>query len=104
MSVLAVAVSRCVCNSFLHRLTKMSTRWFASYGFSIGIEDVTPTFSTKECIVAGYAECDEVITKFNSGKLERLAGCDADQTLESTMNGILGRIRNQVRATLATAA
>ena len=75
-----------------------------SYGFSIGIEDVTPTFSTKECIVAGYAECDEVITKFNSGKLERLAGCDADQTLESTMNGILGRIRNQVRATLATAA
>jgi DNA-directed RNA polymerase III subunit RPC1 len=82
--------------SFLHRLTKMSTRWFQNFGFSIGIEDVMTTFNTKDSIVAGYKECDEKIELYKRDKLPRLPGCDAEQTLESHMNGILGRIRNQV--------
>jgi DNA-directed RNA polymerase III subunit RPC1 len=66
------------------------------YGFSIGIEDVTPTFETKDQIAKGYAEVAGKIDLFNSGRLERLPGCDSDQTLETLVNGILGRIRNSV--------
>ena len=86
------------CCSFLHRLTTMTTRWFTSYGFSIGIEDVTPSFNFGHVIDAGYTECDSFMQKYKKGDLERLPGCNEEQTLESYMNGTLGRVREQVGA------
>lgn len=40
--VLIRDVSPDVAANVMLRMTKMSTRWLTNYGFSIGIEDVTP--------------------------------------------------------------
>ena len=80
------------------RLSKFASRWLSNYGMSIGISDVTPyqIVNQKEAIVKeGYDKCDEIIAKFNQGKLSLKAGCNDDQTLESELNGILSEIREK---------
>lgn len=80
------------------RLAKLSARWLGNRGFSIGINDVQPgprLMAEKAKLVAkGYAECDHNIEEFRKGRLETQAGCTAEQTLESSISGILSRIRD----------
>jgi DNA-directed RNA polymerase III subunit RPC1 len=83
----------------MNRLSKLSARWFTNMGFSIGITDVYPSESLNrsknELVEKAYAECDEVIAKFKAGKLEKMPGCDELQTMESSLSGILTKVRQQ---------
>lgn len=75
------------------RISKFSARWMSTLGLSIGINDVTPFQQLKESktdlLKKGYDRCDEMIEEFKTGNLELKAGCNADQTLESNLNGEL---------------
>lgn len=41
----------------------------------------------------GYAECERLIFQFKEGQLQLLPGCTAEQTLESSILGLLSRVR-----------
>ena len=75
-----------------------SARWIGNHGFSIGIDDVQPKEilinKKDETISNGYKKCDDFIEAFNKGKLELKAGCDAAQTLETLITGVLNGIRD----------
>jgi DNA-directed RNA polymerase III subunit RPC1 len=81
------------------RVAKFSARWFSNYGMSIGIGDVTPfkelVDEKSKLMDIGYAKCDELIETYKQGKLELKAGCNAEQTLESIINGVLSNIRDK---------
>ncbi|XP_061361835.1 DNA-directed RNA polymerase III subunit 1 [Gastrolobium bilobum] len=84
--------------SCMNRLAKLSARWIGNHGFSIGVDDVQPKeilISKKdETISDGYRKCDDFIEAFNKGKLELKTGCDAAQTLESLITGVLNGLRD----------
>jgi DNA-directed RNA polymerase III subunit RPC1 len=86
-----------IASACMLRLSKFSSRWISNYGMSIGISDVTPfkllTQAKHDLINTGYEKCSDNIEKFKQNKLVLKAGCDADQTLEATMNGDLSKIR-----------
>lgn len=83
----------------MNRLAKLSARWIGNHGFSIGIDDVQPKqnlIDEKAKIITGdYSKCDDLIQKFNEGKLVRKTGCDAAQTLEVSITEILNQIRDK---------
>lgn len=80
----------------LHRITKMTSRWLTNYGFSIGVEDVSPSekVQTKklEALRKGYANTDELIAQYQKGTLPLQPGCNAEQSLEALMNGALSKV------------
>ena len=41
----------------------------------------------------GYAECERLIAQYKEGQLQLLPGCTAEQTLESSILGVLSRVR-----------
>ena len=81
----------------MSRLAKLSARYLGDRGFSIGIDDVTPSdrmLKLKTRILAeGKKLADEQIDAYNSGNIKLKPGCDALQSLESEVNGLLGKIR-----------
>jgi DNA-directed RNA polymerase III subunit RPC1 len=83
----------------MSRLAKLCARFCADRGFSIGIDDVTPSNELnkmKESIlISGQKEADEQISLYKAGKIKLKPGCDGLQSLESEVNGILGRIRER---------
>ncbi|KAJ3171231.1 hypothetical protein HDU88_008268 [Geranomyces variabilis] len=84
----------------MNRIAKLSARWLANQGFSIGIDDVQPgpaLRKEKELTVSrGYADCDDTIMQSAAGKLPNQPGCDQEQTLEAKLSGILSKIRDHV--------
>ncbi|KAJ3332219.1 hypothetical protein HDU76_000926 [Blyttiomyces sp. JEL0837] len=84
----------------MNRVAKVSARWLANQGFSIGIDDVQPgenLRTAKETMVErAYAECDEFIRLYQSGQMEREAGSTQEQTLEGKISRVLSRIRDDV--------
>jgi len=82
----------------MQRLAKVTARFLADYGFSIGINDVQPTAalsSAKGTLLGnGYEACRERIADFTAGRLTPSPGCTAEQTLESEINGMLSKIRD----------
>lgn len=83
----------------MNRLAKLCARYLTSQGFSIGIGDVFPTArlnTEKERLVSNaYDQCDNIITTFKLGKLEKAAGCNMEETLENSISGILSKVRQQ---------
>ncbi|XP_028071827.1 DNA-directed RNA polymerase III subunit 1 isoform X2 [Camellia sinensis] len=81
----------------MNRLAKLSARWIGNHGFSIGIDDVQPGGRLNENksarILEGYGKCDELIQSYNKGMLKLQPGCDAAQTLEAQITGVLNNIR-----------
>ena len=80
------------------RLSKFSSRWLSNYGMSIGMDDVISDKITEErhqIFEQGYKECDELIELFESGKLQLRAGCNAEESLESELNGVLSDVRKR---------
>jgi DNA-directed RNA polymerase III subunit RPC1 len=81
----------------MSRLAKLTSRFLGERGFSIGIDDVTPSkhmLRIKENILTdGQSQASEQISLYNSGRIKLKPGCDALQSLESEVNGILGKIR-----------
>ncbi|KAL0083699.1 hypothetical protein J3Q64DRAFT_1748787 [Phycomyces blakesleeanus] len=84
----------------MNRLAKLCARYLANQGFSIGISDVTPGKRLREIkqaeVQEAYRKCDEIIAKYKSGQLETMAGCDEEQTMESTVSGILSAVRGDL--------
>lgn len=84
----------------LWRLTKMCTRWFTEFGFSIGLEDVTPTRNLADgrsaLVRKAYGECDDLIGDYKAGRLKLSPGCDMAQSLEAEMTSVLNELREQV--------
>jgi DNA-directed RNA polymerase III subunit RPC1 len=91
----AVEATRC-----MSRLAKFCARFLGDRGFSIGIDDVTPSArmtSVKQRILSdGQKASDEQIEAYKSGKIRLKPGCDALQSLESEVNGILSKIRDKL--------
>ena len=83
----------------MNRLARLVARYLTGQGFSIGIGDVRPgqklTFHKQRLVEEAYAECDDLITNFNDGKLNKASGRDEEQTMESKISGILSRVRQQ---------
>lgn len=81
----------------MSRIAKLCARFLGDRGFSIGIDDVTPSkrmLSLKEKILQeGRTNADDQIAAYKSGRIRLKPGCDALQSLESEVNGILGKIR-----------
>eukprot|EP00967_Tisochrysis_lutea_P107963 scaffold166949_cov32-Tisochrysis_lutea.AAC.6 len=67
----------------MERLARVTSRFLADYGFSIGIADVQPTprlTAAKAVLLnSGYEACSGKITQFESGKLTPSPGCTAEQ-------------------------
>jgi DNA-directed RNA polymerase III subunit RPC1 len=76
-----VAAAEC-----MNRIAKLSARWLANQGFSIGIDDVQPGVeltSKKEAAIAkAYQECDKLIQDAKDGVLAIQPGFTLEQTLE----------------------
>ncbi|KAI9893818.1 MAG: DNA-directed RNA polymerase III subunit RPC1 [Vezdaea aestivalis] len=83
----------------MSRLSKLASRWLTDNGLSIGMRDVLPGESLvrmKEAtMLAAYTSCDEIISLFRSGKLEREAGCNEEQTMEVKISSLLTTVRSE---------
>lgn len=83
----------------MDRLAKLSTRFLTNQGFSIGINDVMGGKSLngqKAALVAkAYTEVDDLIKQYKDGKLEKITGCNLEETLENAIAGLLSRLRQQ---------
>jgi DNA-directed RNA polymerase III subunit RPC1 len=83
----------------MDRLAKLSTRFLTNQGFSIGINDVMGGKSLndqKTALVAkAYTEVDDLIKQYKDGKLEKITGCNLEETLENGISGLLSRLRQQ---------
>lgn len=81
----------------MNRLAKLSARWIGNHGFSIGIDDVQPgerlNKNKRARVLEGYGQCDELIQSYSKGQLKLQPGCDAAQTLEAQITGVLNSIR-----------
>ena len=79
-------------------IDKVTSRFLADHGFSIGIIDVLPTgnLTAKKVglLQVGYQECKKKISEWEAGLLAPSAGCTSEQTLESEVNGRLSSIRD----------
>ena len=84
----------------MNKLARLSARWLANYGFSLGINDVIPgpmLQNNKDRLVeSAYEDCDEYIEKAKRGQLDNAAGCDQETTLEQSISGKLSGVRAQV--------
>lgn len=81
------------------RVARLCARWFASYGFTIGIDDVTPSAALVEAkqklLDEGYGQVDEEIKLFRKGAMQPQPGCTLEQTLEVRVKRILDDLRNE---------
>ena len=86
----------------MNRVAKLSARWLGQRGFSVGISDVTPgadlVREKARVVKRGYDDCDERIAAFEKGSLVCQPGCDATQTLEAEVLGILSTVRETAGA------
>ncbi|KAG9025228.1 hypothetical protein FRB95_010388 [Tulasnella sp. JGI-2019a] len=84
----------------MNRLAKLCARWLATYGFSLGINDVIPgpilAEKKNEMVERAYTDCQLLIQKAKMGKLENKPGCDQEQTLEAMISGVLSKVRGDV--------
>ncbi|XP_024019134.1 DNA-directed RNA polymerase III subunit 1 [Morus notabilis] len=83
----------------MNRLAKLSARWIGNHGFSIGIDDVQPSDKLRDekdqKINEGAKDCDDKIKSYKEGNLPPEPGCDAAQSLEAVITGILNKIREE---------
>jgi DNA-directed RNA polymerase III subunit RPC1 len=84
----------------LNRLAKLCARWLGGHkGFSIGIDDVTPSAQLKvrkaNLVHTANALATELISSLSNGTLERERGCTPEESLEQKVNHTLGEIRNK---------
>jgi DNA-directed RNA polymerase III subunit RPC1 len=84
----------------MNQIAKLSARWLANQGFSIGIDDVQPGERLRtekmKTVEKGYHDCDEMIQMSKEGRLSNQAGCNEEETLEAKLSGILSKIRDDV--------
>ena len=97
VQVLNTDYSALVAASCMNRLAKLSARFIGNRGFSIGIDDVTPApklvRKKEQTVRTGYDKVQEFIKAYSKGQLKLEAGCDAEESLESVVTGVLNNIR-----------
>ncbi|KAJ0395349.1 hypothetical protein ATCC90586_007781 [Pythium insidiosum] len=87
----------------MNRLAKLCSRWLGDCkGFSIGIDDVTPStdlvHKKEKLLQQGYDDANRAIEDYRRGKLSLKPGCNPLQSLESELNGLLGKLRETAGA------
>lgn len=82
------------------RLAKLSARWLANQGFSLGINDVIPgemlQNNKDQMVEEAYEKCESNIELAKRGKLQNAPGCDQETTLEQLISGTLSGVREAV--------
>ncbi len=82
----------------MNRLAKLCARFLGNRGFSVGVIDVFPIQLLRELkeelVAIANLQCDEIIRKYNLGKLEKSPGCNLEQTLENSISGVLNKVRS----------
>jgi DNA-directed RNA polymerase III subunit RPC1 len=90
----AVEATRC-----MSRIAKLCSRYMGCRGFSIGINDVTPSPEMEQVkqkiLIDGKKLSAEQISLYNGNRIQLKPGCDPLQSLESELNGILGKVRER---------
>ncbi|OAQ60650.2 DNA-directed RNA polymerase III largest subunit [Pochonia chlamydosporia 170] len=81
----------------MNRLAKLCARYLTRQGLSIGVADVFPAASLvrerDRLVSSAYHSCDNIISAFNAGRLEKASGCNMEQTLENSISGALNKVR-----------
>lgn len=84
----------------MNRMSKLCARFLGNRGFSIGIDDVTPSEILKirknEMIDKANNNSNELISLFKKGKLKTQPGCNEEQTLEAKIGGLLSKVREEL--------
>jgi DNA-directed RNA polymerase III subunit RPC1 len=84
----------------MNRIAKVTSRWLAKRGFSIGLGDVTPSEKLnreKERLMGvAYEKSQDIILQYKEGRLPHDPGCDEEQTMENKVSGILSQVRQDV--------
>ncbi|XP_045464776.1 DNA-directed RNA polymerase III subunit RPC1 [Harmonia axyridis] len=82
----------------MSRLARLASYYLMNTGFSIGIEDVTPSthlYQRRTSVLnSGYKKCDEMIKDMKEGKLQCQPGCTSEESLESMLLNELSSIRD----------
>jgi DNA-directed RNA polymerase III subunit RPC1 len=89
----------------MNRLSKLCARWLSLQGFSVGINDVTPTPNLTqlkaETVRAAFKACDKNADDLKEGRLKREPGLDEKGTLEGKEIKALNDVRTQLSTLLA---
>eukprot|EP01065_Artemidia_motanka_P031886 TRINITY_DN3875_c0_g1_i1.p1 TRINITY_DN3875_c0_g1~~TRINITY_DN3875_c0_g1_i1.p1 ORF type:complete len:1544 (+),score=476.19 TRINITY_DN3875_c0_g1_i1:46-4632(+) len=87
------------CARCMSRLSRLTTRWLSEFGFSIGLNDVTPPPGLRrwkeKMVNDGTSDCSTLLRKFNAGNLEAEPGHSMEATLEMQMNARLAKVRTE---------
>lgn len=80
------------------RLARVASYFLANRGFSLGIDDVTPTpgliEQKKMLLESGYSKVDQFIQSQKDGRIDRQPGQTVEQTLENMIQRELSSIRD----------
>eukprot|EP01134_Creolimax_fragrantissima_P007036 CFRG7036T1 len=83
----------------MSRLARLCARVLGLTGFSIGIEDVTPSHALSTAVSNmcdnGSMECDKFISDFEENKLKLLPGCSPEESLEAEVSRVLNLLREK---------
>jgi DNA-directed RNA polymerase III subunit RPC1 len=89
----------------MNRLSKLCARWLSLQGFSVGINDVTPTPKLKRLkagtVEAAFEACYKTADGLKTGKLRRDPGLDERGTLENREMKALNDVRTKMSTLLA---
>ncbi len=89
----------------MNRLSKLCARWLSLQGFSVGINDVTPTPKLTrikaETVLAAFDACDKSADDLKKGTLRREPGLDEKGTLEGKEIKALNDVRTKMSTYLA---
>jgi DNA-directed RNA polymerase III subunit RPC1 len=89
----------------MNRLSKLCARWLSLQGFSVGINDVTPTSKLTqmkaETVEGAFDACDRSAALLKEGKLRREPGLDEKGTLEGKEIKALNDVRTKLSTFLA---
>eukprot|EP01053_Blabericola_migrator_P008140 Blabericola_migrator_1__8139@NODE_41_length_17267_cov_152_291279_g37_i0_p1_GENE_NODE_41_length_17267_cov_152_291279_g37_i0NODE_41_length_17267_cov_152_291279_g37_i0_p1_ORF_typecomplete_len1691_score330_99RNA_pol_Rpb1_5/PF04998_17/9e124RNA_pol_Rpb1_2/PF00623_20/2_3e69RNA_pol_Rpb1_1/PF04997_12/7_4e68RNA_pol_Rpb1_3/PF04983_18/7_9e03RNA_pol_Rpb1_3/PF04983_18/3_4e29RNA_pol_Rpb1_3/PF04983_18/1_3e03RNA_pol_Rpb1_4/PF05000_17/3_4e25_NODE_41_length_17267_cov_152_291279_g37_i024127484 len=81
------------------RVAKLTGRWFANRGMTIGIDDVTPDAKVTELkhklLDVGYRQVQQLVEDYKAGRMNPDPGCNVEQTLENRSKGVLDDLRTK---------
>ena len=90
----SIYASRC-----LQRLCRLTSRWLMHRGFSLGLEDLTPSEDLKratcQVIQEGYEETHKLLQLYHEKKFSPDPGWTLEETLENKLTKVLSEIRER---------
>ncbi|EZG50618.1 DNA-directed RNA polymerase [Gregarina niphandrodes] len=88
-----------VAAEIMGRVAKLTGRWFANRGMTIGIDDVTPTAVItqlkEEMLKDGFGRVDALVEAHRTGRMLPDSGCTLEQTLENRSKAVLDDLRTK---------